>query len=177
MFGGDFSAPLHDHLRSAATKAPFPGNIIPADRIDPISKKLLNYYPSANVATRAFEQLPARRQLAHQQGPVHSPHGLSSSPPNRSGPAATAGATRTSPNQGITSRRHQDSHQLRSSTWAPTPERFSPNMVNEARFGYTRFYNSTGTFLAFTNGRRQRDRHSRIEAAANPCSGAFRTSP
>ncbi len=27
---------------------------------------------------------------------------------------------------------------------------FTPNMVNEARFGYTRFYNSIGTFLAFT---------------------------
>ena len=27
---------------------------------------------------------------------------------------------------------------------------FSSNMVNEARFGYTRFFNSTGTYLAFT---------------------------
>ena len=47
---------------------------------------------------------------------------------------------------------------------------FSPNMVNEARFGYTRFFNSIGTFLAF-----QPDVVSQIgipgSAGGHPCMG------
>jgi len=49
MFGGDFSQfgttiydPLNNHL-------PFPGNRIPDNRIDPISKSLLKYYNSAQL--------------------------------------------------------------------------------------------------------------------------------
>ncbi len=34
--------------------------------------------------------------------------------------------------------------------WAPTPARFSPTVVTETRFGYTRFYNSAGRLLAFS---------------------------
>ena len=47
-FTGDFSAfgtPIYD----PNGKMPFPNNVIPSTRIDPISQKLLNYYNVANV--------------------------------------------------------------------------------------------------------------------------------
>ena len=49
MLGGDFSG-LGTTIYDPSNKTPFPGNAIPTNRIDPISKKLLNYYNSANVA-------------------------------------------------------------------------------------------------------------------------------
>jgi hypothetical protein len=45
---GDFSlaAPVYD----PATRAPFPGNMIPSSRISPQAKALLNFYPAPNLA-------------------------------------------------------------------------------------------------------------------------------
>src|SRR5690349_7335879 len=48
MFGGDFSG-LGTTLYDPTTKTPFVGNVIPPNLIDPVSKKLLNYYNSSNV--------------------------------------------------------------------------------------------------------------------------------
>src|SRR4051794_31016500 len=48
MFSGDFSAvstPIYDPV----TKLQLPNNIIPSNRIDPISNKLLQYYAPANI--------------------------------------------------------------------------------------------------------------------------------
>src|SRR6185369_16998999 len=50
MINGDFSG-IANIIYDPATKAPFPGNIIPSNRIDPIAKKLIPYFPPANVAT------------------------------------------------------------------------------------------------------------------------------
>jgi len=36
-----------------------------------------------------------------------------------------------------------------SNTWAPNTRTLTPSLVNEARFGYSRFFNSTGTYSAF----------------------------
>src|SRR6266567_4224400 len=55
MFTGDFSG-LGTTVYDPTTKSPFPGNIIPSNRIDPISKKLLNYYNSANVPGAGLTQ-------------------------------------------------------------------------------------------------------------------------
>ena len=49
MAGGDFSGlgkTIHDPLNGGA---PFPGNMIPTSRFDPIAKQLLQYFPSANI--------------------------------------------------------------------------------------------------------------------------------
>jgi len=48
MFRGDFSeltTPIYDPL----TGQPFPGNIIPTSRLDPVSLRFLNYYNSATL--------------------------------------------------------------------------------------------------------------------------------
>lgn len=45
--------PASIHLNSAGTlvRDPFPGNIIPGSRIDPIAAKIVSYYPAPNVKT------------------------------------------------------------------------------------------------------------------------------
>jgi len=40
----------HD-VNGVFTRNPFPGNIIPADRIDPVAKAIMQYYPAANCTT------------------------------------------------------------------------------------------------------------------------------
>ena len=50
MFGGDFSELLPQQtIYDPNTGTPFPGNIIPSNRLDPISLKLLNYYKSGTL--------------------------------------------------------------------------------------------------------------------------------
>ncbi len=64
---GDFSAllPLGIQIFDPATarlvngqvrRDPFPGNVIPSNRIDPVSRQLLSYYPAANQAGNAQGQ-------------------------------------------------------------------------------------------------------------------------
>ena len=44
------------------TKIPFPGNVIPADRINPVGAELANLYPAPNNAD------PARNYIGHPKG-------------------------------------------------------------------------------------------------------------
>src|SRR5438128_6056095 len=50
MIGGDLGG-VPNTIYDPQSKNPFPSNVIPANRLDSISKKLLNYFPPANVAT------------------------------------------------------------------------------------------------------------------------------
>ena len=49
---GDFSAPGEPVITDPATGLPFAGNIIPSDRIDPVSQAYMNLYPDANQGDR-----------------------------------------------------------------------------------------------------------------------------
>src|SRR6266496_4266246 len=48
MRQGNFSE-ISTAIRNPLTGQPFPGNIIPASQISPIARKLLDYYPAANL--------------------------------------------------------------------------------------------------------------------------------
>ena len=66
MFGGDFSA-VANIIYDPTTKAPFPDNVIPQNRIDPDLQKA----PAVLRARQprhhqVVQQLPARRQRADQ---------------------------------------------------------------------------------------------------------------
>ena len=50
--GGDFSAPGEPIINDPETGLPFLGNVIPGDRIDPISQAYMNLYPDANQGGR-----------------------------------------------------------------------------------------------------------------------------
>ena len=83
MQSGDFSGD-RGHLRSrdahrnrSRTSRPrcFPNNVIPANRIDPMSKKLLEFYRVPNLPGTPPE-LPAGAGRADQSRPVHPPDGF-----------------------------------------------------------------------------------------------------
>src|SRR5262245_469459 len=53
MHNRDFSQ-ISTVLRDPLTNAPFPGNIVPKDRISPISRAFLDYYPEPNQPTSSL---------------------------------------------------------------------------------------------------------------------------
>ena len=143
MFGGNFSQLSDHHLRSDHQDVPSPATSFHPTSIDPISQKLLKYYDSAHAAglrpttTSRTTPLPSTATAS-------SCAWISSNRRNRNGPAAIAGATKINPTQTINI----------SGSKIPTGyEQYlgsntrilSPNLVNEARFGYTRFYNALST--------------------------------
>jgi hypothetical protein len=79
MRAGDFSAAgrnifdpstrTFDSNGNALTAAPFPGNIIPTSRLDPIAFKLLNYFPAP---TNPGTNLVANNYIAQARSPTDS---------------------------------------------------------------------------------------------------------
>jgi hypothetical protein len=147
MSGGDFSG-IANVIYDPNTKAPFPNNAIPSNRIDPISKKLLDYYASANIATSKIsnnfqrvgnaplnkDQFISRMDFVESAKSQWSGR-YSWGDENQSNTGLTLDGTKT-----ITNFEQYMGSNTRT---------FSPTKVNEVRFGYTRFFNSTGTYLAF----------------------------
>jgi hypothetical protein len=145
MFTGDFSQLLPSTIiYDPATGLPFPGNVIPTNRLDPISVKFLKYYNSASsLGTNNFAQ-------------------TSSQPVNRDGFVLRLDYNESSKSQWMGRYNWGDENQ---STQAlnlagtkvltnyeqytgSNTRTFTPTLVNEARFGYTRFFNSLGTLSA-----------------------------
>jgi hypothetical protein len=147
MFTGDFSELLPTTvIKDPTTGVPFPGNIIPQNMLDPISLKFLNYYHSST--------LPGLSQNYTQDN---------SSPLNRDGfvvrvdfneSAASQWMGRYNwgdedqSNQGLAGAGQKILTHYKQYTGSNT-RTFTPTLVNEARFGYTSFFNSIGTLLAF----------------------------
>ena len=152
MFGGDFSELLPGGLSATpkiiydpTTGLPFPGNIIPTNRLDPTSLKFLKYYNSAT--------LPGLAQNFSQN---------SAFPRNRDGFVLRLDYNESSKSQWMGRYNWGDENQasqglnLAGTKILTNYEQytgsnirtFTPTLVNEARFGYSRFYNSLGTLLA-----------------------------
>src|SRR5438093_4699692 len=145
MFTGDFSelsTPIYDPI----TKQPFPGNKIPRERLDPLSLKPLKYYNSATLP-----------------GLTNNYVKFNSWPLDRDGFVLRLDYNESSKSQWMGRYSWGDENQTtqelnRSGTnvitnyeqyTASNTRTFTPNLVNEARFGYSRFYNFFGTLLAF----------------------------
>src|SRR5437016_1524519 len=143
MFNGDFSE-LGTTIYDPLTSQPFPGNKIPSNRLDPFSLKRLKYY---NPATR-----PGQTTNYVQ---------FKSSPLNRRGFATRLDYNESPRSQWMGRYSWGDENQAtqtlnRAGTKVLTnyeqyagsnTRTFTPNLVNEASFGYSRFYNCTGTPL------------------------------
>ena len=157
MHAGDFSGianTIYDpntRARNAdgtLTAAPFPGNVIPTNRIDPVSAKLLQFYPASNLVTPRISSNfiePQGRPVNKDQFVLRMDY-TESSRSQWSGRYSWGDENQLS--QGLT---------LDGSKIITNVEQYSgsntrvlaPNKVNETRFGYTRFYNSIGRALAF----------------------------
>ena len=128
-------------------KMAFTGNVIPTSRLDPISQKFLNYYATAVLPT------------SQNNYPL-----FVSSPLSRDGFTLRSDFVESSKSQWAF--RYSWGSESQSSTglggvgskiltnytqYLGTNTRtLTPNLVNEARFGYTKFFNSIGTLSAFT---------------------------
>lgn len=148
MFTGDFSAPGLNTIYDPTTKQPFPGNVIPAGRIDPVSKKLLNYYASANVpgAGLSNDYVQSNGAPFNRDGFVLRMDFMESTKSQWSGRYSWGDENQSSQGLNLAGSKILTNYEQYMGSNTRT---FTPNLVNEARFGYTRFFNSIGTFLAF----------------------------
>ena len=147
MFTGDFSA-TGKVIYDPTTKLPFQNDRIPANRLDPVSAKLLSYFPAANVPGAGLSNNYVRSDSApvNRDGFVLRMDYVESSKSQWSGRYSWGSENQST--QGLT----LDGSKIiigYEQYMGSNTRTFSPTLVNEARFGYTRFFNSIGTFLAF----------------------------
>jgi hypothetical protein len=145
MFGGDFSELLPSTvIYDPNTGQPFAGNIIPTNRLDPISVKFLKYYNSANtLTTNNFAQ--TSNQPFNRDGFVLRLDFIESSKSQWMG-RYNWGDENTS-TQGLNLAGTKVLTNYEQYTGGNT-RTLTSNLVNDARFGYTRFFNSLGTLSA-----------------------------
>jgi Carboxypeptidase regulatory-like domain/TonB dependent receptor len=152
MFKGDLSAlgtVVYDPNTGAggATKTPFPNNMIPTGRLDPISQKFLNYYPPAILPGLANNYTQLNASPNNRDGFTLRMDWVESARSQWSGRYSWGSENQASTGLSITGSKILIGYEqyLGSNT-----RTFSPTLVNEARYGYTRFFNSTGTYSAFS---------------------------
>lgn len=153
MFSGDFStiaSTIYDPNSGAngANKTPFTGNIIPSNRIDPISKKFLNYYASANIPGTGLSNNYTQMHSFpnNRDGFTLRMDFVESVKSQWSGRYSCGDENQSSTRIGITGSKILTNYEQYLGTNTRT---LSPTFVNEARFGYTRLYNALGTRSAF----------------------------
>ena len=133
---------------TGATKTPFPGNVIPTNRLDPVSLKFLNYYaaatlPTSNANYPFIVSAPNNRDAFTLRMDF-----VESSKSQWTGRYSWGDENQSSNGLGGLGSKILTNYEqyLGSNTRTLTPR-----LVNEARFGYTRIYNSTGTLSAGSN--------------------------
>ena len=147
MFNGNFSG-IAATIYDPTTKTPFPSNTIPTSRFDPISVKLLKYYVPSNVPTTKIASNYVRPDANpfNRDGFVLRMDFVESSKSQWSGRYSWGSEGQSQ--QGLT----LDGSKILTGYeqyMGSNTRTFSPTIVNEARFGYTRFFNSIGTYLAY----------------------------
>src|SRR5262249_4000499 len=141
MRQGDFSAlsaAVFDPLATA--RAPFPGNIIPSNRLSPQSTFYLPFYPTANAAGNTFNFAPSLQNTPNKFD-IRVDHYFSPTDSLTSSSSLNGVVTYTpgqfAANGGVTNTVRRQQFSL-SETHS-----FTPAVLNELRLGYVRtaFYN------------------------------------
>lgn len=145
MFTGDFSA-YPTTIYDPNTKLAFPGNMIPSGRIDPISKKFLNYYVPSNLPGLSSNYTQVNSFPNNRDAFTLRMDFIESSKSTWTGRYSWGDENQSNTGLSITGGKIITNYEqyLGSNTRTLTP-----SLLNEARFGYTRLSNSTGTFSAF----------------------------
>ncbi len=145
MFTGDFSELLPSTIiYDPLTGQPFPGNIIPSNRLDPISLKFLKYYNSGTaLATNNYAQTSSqplnRDGFVIRIDYVESPKSQWMGRYNWGDENISTQGLNLAGTKVLTNYKQYTGSNTRTLT---------SNLVNDARFGYTRFFNSLGTLSA-----------------------------
>jgi hypothetical protein len=150
MFGGDFSSLLTQSpsttIYDPTNKQPFPNNVIPATRLDPVSLRLLKYYPSAATSAAINNYTQLNSSPSNRDGLVLRMDFVESSKSQWSARYSWGDENQSTQGLTVTGSKILTNYEQYSVSNVRT---FTPNIVNEARYGYTRFFNSIGTALAF----------------------------
>ncbi|MEW6125995.1 MAG: carboxypeptidase regulatory-like domain-containing protein [Acidobacteriota bacterium] len=145
MFSGDFSELLPSTIiYDPNTGQPFPGNIIPSNRLDPISLKFLKYYNSAStLTTNNYAQTSSqpfdRYGFVVRVDFIESPKSQWMGRYNWGDENTSTQGLNLAGTKVLTNYKQYTGSNTRTLT---------PNLVNDARVGYTRFFNSLGTLSA-----------------------------
>ena len=120
--------------------------MIPASRLDPISQKFLQYYPSSILPGLSNNYMQLNSSPDNRDGFTLRMDWVESSKSQWSGRYSWGDENQSSTGLSITGSKILTNYEqyLGSNTRTLTP-----NLVNEARYGYSRFYNSIGTLSAF----------------------------
>jgi len=146
---GIFDPRTRANVGGQIVASPFPGNIIPSTRIASVSRQLLEFYPAPNVPGAGL-----RNNFQQAQG----------RPINRDQLVTRFDFVESSSSQWFGRYSWGDENQLTEALrlngekivtnfnqyMVSNSRVLSPAVVNETRFGFTQFYNTTGPELAFT---------------------------
>ena len=146
MQQGNFSA-WPTTIYDPATKTPYPNNIIPANQLNSISQKLLNYYPASNLPGFTNNYTQYNLSPFNRDGFILRMDYVESAKSQWSGRYSWGTEVQKTGGLSITGSKITTGYEqyLGSNTRI-----LSPNIVNEARFGYTRIYNAISTADAFS---------------------------
>lgn len=145
MFGGDFSELLPSTvIYDPNTGQPFVGNIIPTNRLDPISVKFLKYYNSGNaLTTNNYAQTSS--QPFNRDGFVLRLDFIESPKSQWMGRYNWGDENNSTQGLNLAGTKVLTNYEQYTGSNTRT---ITSNLVNDARFGYTRFFNSLGTLSA-----------------------------
>ena len=127
----------------------FPGNVIPSARIHGVSQKLLEFYPTPNLVTPVL-----RNNFVQAQGrPIDRDQFIGRFDVVESSASQWSGRYSWGDENQLTEALRLNGNKIITNfkqVMASNTRVLSPSLVSEARFGYTKFYNTTGPELAFT---------------------------
>jgi hypothetical protein len=146
MFQGNFSQ-LGTTIYDPTTKQPFQGNIIPASMINPTSLLLLKYYNSATLPGLTNNYVQNEGSPFNRDGFVVRMDFVESAKSQWTGRYSWGTEVQTNDTINLSGAKITTGYEqyLGSNTRILTP-----NIVNEARFGYSRFYNAITAIGAFS---------------------------
>jgi hypothetical protein len=145
MFQGNFSQ-LGTTIYDPATKQPFQGNIIPSSMISATSQQLLKYYNSATLPGLTNNYVQNNGSPFNRDGFVLRMDFVESSKSQWTGRYSWGDEVQSQQTINLSGAKITTNYEqyLGSNTRILTP-----NIVNEARFGYSRFYNALTAIGAF----------------------------
>src|SRR5579864_1637740 len=145
MFQGNFSQ-LATTIYDPTTKQPLPNNTIQPSQISPITQKLLKYYDSANLSGLINNYVQNNATPFDRDGFVLRMDFVESPKSQWTGRYSWGDEVQSNQTINVSGAKITTNYEqyLGSNTRI-----LSPNIVNEARFGYSRFYNALSAIGAF----------------------------
>jgi carboxypeptidase family protein len=145
-FQGNFSQ-LGSIIYNPTTKQPFQGNIIPASMISPISQNLLQYYNSSTLPGLTNNYVQNEGSPFNRDGFVLRLDFVESAKSQWTGRYSWGDEVQSNQTINVSGAKITTNYEqyLGSNT-----RTFTPKLVNEARFGYSRFFNALTALGAFS---------------------------